>query len=156
MSRVIKFRAWDKEEKVMLRWPDEHDAILDAIPIDSGDEWTERCIVEQFTGLLDSKGREIWEGDIVTWGCHLQPDKADREPILSRLVGAVEFGLIRIGDFSEPVVGWAVNRGGLESLAYLMDYYDSSACQDGDGNIITMHPVTVEGNVHQHTHLLAP
>ncbi len=65
MSRVIKFRAWDKEEGVMLEWYDWKDEIVDAIPHSTGDEWTNRCEVMQFTGLLDEKGKEIYEGDIV-------------------------------------------------------------------------------------------
>jgi uncharacterized phage protein (TIGR01671 family) len=27
--------------------------------------WTDECIIEQFTGLTDSKGVEIYEGDVV-------------------------------------------------------------------------------------------
>ena len=51
--REIKFRAWDKKEKLMLL--NIRCRSLDGI------EWM------QFTGLI-TKGKEIYEGDIVTDG----------------------------------------------------------------------------------------
>lgn len=58
MPRDIKFRAWDKDFKKLvpwekvIRWP-----MASFIHQD--------IILEQFTGLRDNNGREIFEGDIV-------------------------------------------------------------------------------------------
>lgn len=67
---IKKFRAWDTQQKRMslpfnlgdscLKW---QDGDID-MPIEFGVS-KNRLIIQQFTGLTDSIGKEIYEGDIV-------------------------------------------------------------------------------------------
>ncbi|WP_250130350.1 YopX family protein [Latilactobacillus sakei] len=69
---MIKFRAWDKENKAFM--PSEGYAICDGdvMGLRYGNEMedvlTDQIELMQYTGLKDVHGVDIYEGNIVKWG----------------------------------------------------------------------------------------
>ena len=64
--REIKFRAWDKEERVMYGF--DFDMVEDSI-FPANSKHFEDYEIMQYTGLKDKNGKEIYEGDILGyWG----------------------------------------------------------------------------------------
>lgn len=72
MSREIKFRIWDNDKNEWLAESD-GDALTyygfhligEVLTVQSPRKWTVDGVVEQYTGLKDNNGKEIYEGDIV-------------------------------------------------------------------------------------------
>ena len=58
--RILKFRAWDVEEKEMLtQW-----SVNEHIEMTQPFRRFENCEIMQFTGLKDKNGKEIYENDL--------------------------------------------------------------------------------------------
>jgi uncharacterized phage protein (TIGR01671 family) len=95
--REIKFRAWDLHRKEFLSGGQAIIAIqpgrnpknifyLDILKIPDG--WKDRFDLQQFTGLKDKNGKEIYEGDILRWKCSKSGSSKVKDYIVT-----IEWGL---------------------------------------------------------------
>lgn len=113
MSRVIKFRVWDKLEKRFI-YPDVgyqghfclslKGSFFNLQNGSGGGDY----VVHQFTGLVDKNGEDLYEGDIVKYIIRLD-DHGDIERHTGQLL------------WSEKYAAWGL--GVTEPWNLLTDYY---------------------------------
>lgn len=133
MSRTVKVRAWDDLQKVYMKatYGGEEPRFDEngVYEIDVPSYWT----LEQFTGLVDRNGIEIYEGDIV----QLFGEDCEAPPCY-RYVGAITWNPETLGYSVEGrEIGGDPDDGGIPALR-------------ASGYVVAL-----LGNIHQNPELLS-
>lgn len=114
--RELKFRVWDKDDVEYVDGVG--DLYLDIVEVGTKVFCIQqicpgRYVIEQYTGLKDKNGKEIYEGDIVEYTTHYYgKEKRHRK--------AVEWGEWYSDDFGEP---------------HNLGYFNLSECMEVIGNV---------------------
>ncbi|MCB7176538.1 YopX family protein [Lactiplantibacillus plantarum subsp. plantarum] len=140
---MIKFRAWDKGNEIYLyNVQDAYDTLSGFVKYDDGEnaDYDEDCFgaflnnkrydVEQFTGMKDKQGVEIYNGDILHFGS-IWCVGDEYDPREEEHIGSVEYH----SDYASYVVNCNGKIYPLEELTSFDGY-------------------SVQGNVHENPELL--
>lgn len=148
--RIIKFRVWNSKTKSWVHGPGQEPHLfgetillggfMQGVPLlDLND-----CVPLQFTGMLDDDGKEIYEGDIVSYGSDSQR--------YDSVVAYHKDGFVGHNFFHERDSSWIGvydalwKRKGAD--AYFQGYYRTDMQLTGHNYIIVI------GNIYENPELL--
>ena len=117
MRREIKFRAWDTENEewvaVSMAWSDDKHGPISTPVVFEG---RGKCVIQQYTGLKDKNGVEIYEGDIIKYITQYYGNKVERQKVVEWIDDMQD------DSFGEPLsMGYRFHGGDIEVIGNIYE-----------------------------------
>lgn len=135
-GRVIRFRVWDAKQSKYVDRSQLRRVFGDAIGVVDVN-MPDDHVIEQFTGLFDKDGNEIYENDVVEFSRWTSPRK-DLVDYLCSGPKSIIYGLQCTGQY--PIAGWVAIS------LHPADWEDGHALSSMD-----QRNMTLVGNIHSQT-----
>lgn len=153
--RELKYRAWDTEAKCYVKDPiltDNFGQVYEVCEEASNKRGTclithkPNVILEQYTGLKDKNGKEIYEGDILEFDKDFDDNTNKYVPFFDEKLAAISFRMYGYQDY--------ISESGSEEFESNMSFIGDMENYEREEILFYTEYISIIGDIHNNPELL--